>query len=300
MQMLAKGPGAGWSWLMAGFKVLGRDTGKVLGASALLLLCVVVVSAAQMLLPVHGDAKLAVVAATAVVGALLYPILFGGFMRLLDASHHGRPTSALMLFEPFQPGKGGARLALFGLCMLLIYAAFLALLLTTVGRELWSWYLQVLNMQPALGSPPQPLPHLAAGSALSLALLTVFFVFYGGAMAVGIGQVALGGQAPVSAVRDGVAGAFKNVLPLVVLMICGCLAFLLIGSVLGFIAAIAIGVLYLLSHALAIILAVVLYFVAILLAYAIIMGINYAVWQHIADGSRDDTMQAVAGTDAQP
>jgi hypothetical protein len=282
MQTHAKGPAAGWWWLIRGCAVLGRDTGKILGAAALLGLCMLLITAAQMLTPAQGHAKLVVMGVTMIVAGVLYPVLYGGFMRVIDASRNGRPVSALMLFEPFKPGQNGTQLALFGLCMLAVYVAFLALVVLTVGHDMGTWYMQVLAHQAPFGSPPHPLPKLPANFALTLALLTVFLLFYFGATAIGVGQASLRGEAGLAAFRDGIAGAFKNVLPLVVLAICGILALLVVSVVLGFVGVLVIGLVFLASKVAGIVIAIIFYIAFILFMFAIMMGINYAIWHDVA------------------
>ncbi|HET7932328.1 MAG TPA: hypothetical protein VFL63_13195 [Rhodanobacteraceae bacterium] len=298
MQTHAKGPGAGWWWLIRGFTVLGRKPGTILGAAALLGVCMLVLSSAQMLVPLHGNAKLAVVGVSMLIGAMLYPVLYGGFMRVIDAIRHDRPANAFMLFEPFKPGQGGARLALFGFGMWVIYAAFIALLASTVGRAMWTWYLDFLAHQPPLGTPVTSLPPLPSGFAVTLALVTVFFLFYSGAMAVGIGQASLRSASPVAAIKDGVAGAFKNVLPLVVLAICAILAILVVAVVIGIVGAILLGILAFLSKSLAVVVFVIVYVVMIVFMFAIIMGINYAMWHDVADGGNRTLEPPMADTAA--
>lgn len=292
MQTLAKGPGAGWWWLIRGFAVLRRDTGKILGAAALLLLCMLAVTATQMFAPL-GHAKLIGMGIAMLVGGVLYPVLYGGFMRVLDASRNERPVSALMLFEPFKPGQGGSRLALFGLCLLAVYVAFTGLLALTVGHDMLSWYLQVLAHQAPFGTTPHPLPKLPADFAVTLALLTVFFIFYSGVMAIGVGQASLRGEGGVAAFRDGVTGAFKNVLPLVILAICGVLAFLMLAVVLGFVLVILVALVTLASKILGVALGVALYIVLLLFMLAIMMGVNYAVWHDVAGGGQVDAASPV-------
>ena len=149
MQMHAKGPGAGWSWLMGGFTVMKRRPWTILGAAGLFLLCALVPMVLQFVLQMlaksRGNAAMvALLLASMLVFGALYPILMGGFMRVIDACRNERPASAWMVLSPFRPGQGGLRLALFGIGMLVIYVAFLAALLATFGHGLLAWYLQLL------------------------------------------------------------------------------------------------------------------------------------------------------------
>lgn len=289
MQMHAKRPGAGWNWLLGGFTVFRRNTGTILGAALLLALCMAVPSVVQFLVKPQGTAVLFFFAILMLLGGVVYPILLGGFMRVIDRSRNERATAVLSVFEPFQPGQGGARLALFGLCMMVLYVVFLAAVLSTVGHGMAAWYMQLLDMQAQhkLGMPPLP-----AGSSITLALVSVFFLFYSGAMAIGIGQVSLRGQAPVSGFRDGISGAFKNVLPLVVLAICGIILMVVVSLAFGIVFAIVIGLAALASKALAMILFIPLYLVLIVVIFTFMMGVNYAVWHDVADaGNSNDAVQ---------
>src|SRR5690606_18214037 len=60
------------------------------------------------------------------------------------------------------------------------------------------------------------------GKVLGLGLLLGMCL--GGAYAIGVGQVVLGGRGVLGAVRDGLAGALRNLLPIVVLAVLSVLA----------------------------------------------------------------------------
>lgn len=285
MQMHSRGLGAGWSWLMAGLGIFKRDPGAIVGAAILLALCMALPTAIQMLAKPQGTAMLVMLSVIMLASGLVYPILIGGFMRVIDATRNNRVARALMLFEPFRPGQGGIRLVLFGLCLLLVYFAFLALVLTTVGRGMFAWYLQ-LAAQQAQGGPLHALPPLPAGFSLTLGLLTVFFLFYSGVYAIGICQVALRRQSALAALRDGIAGAFKNVLPLVVLAICGLLLIFVMALVFGVVATILVLLGALVSTTVGLVLAIPVYLAMMVLLCAVMMGVNYAIWHDVADGGQ--------------
>jgi hypothetical protein len=166
----------------------------------------------------------------------------------------------------------------------------------TVGHDFGAWYVNFVVHQPPLGSPPQALPKLPAGFAVSLALVTVFFLFFSGAMAVGVGQASLHRETGVAAFRDGIAGAFKNVLPLVVLAICVLLAFLVLAVLLGFVGAIVIGLVFLASKVLGVIIGVAVYIAFILFMMAIMMGVNYAMWHDVTDAGHIDPVSPPTAT----
>lgn len=295
MSMRARGPGAGWSWLMGGFSVAKREPWKILGATVLFALCVGGIVAIQMYMQLvvkpQGGAMAAMLLAIMLVSGIVYPILMGGFMRVLDAGRNAQPVRVSLLFDPLRSGGGGTRLALFGLCMLLVYVAFLAVLLSTLGHGLLSWYLQLLHQQ-TLGAPMATLPPLPDGFATALALLTVFFLFYSCTIAIGVGQIALRGQSPLLALRDGVAGAFKNASPLLVLAVCGLVALVVLAVAFGIGIAILLLLGMLVSRILGVVLMILGYIVLVILMYAFMMGVNYAIWHDVADGARGDATQS--------
>lgn len=286
MQMQTRGPGAGWSWLMGGFTVARHHPGKVLGAAALTMLGLGVPSAIQLLARPQGRAILMVFGVTALCSSVLYPLLIGGFMRLLHAAQNDGDVRVALLFDLFRPGRGGARMVLFGLCLLVVYVAFLALVLATVGHSVVPWYVDIVTRQ-ASGVPLTRLPALPAGFGPTLALISVFFLFYSGTLAIGTGQVALRHESPLAALRDGAAGAFKNVLPLVVLTLCGCIALLVFVIAAGILIAILMLLGHFVSSVLGFALAGIVYILLLLAMVACMLGVNYAMWRDVTDATRD-------------
>lgn len=283
MQMQSRSAGAGWAWLKGGFEVFRNNRGALFGAAVLLLLFMAIPSVAQMLAKPHGTWILVWFGATSLLFGLLYPVLIGGFMRIVDGSRNGRPVSAWTVFEPFRTGQGWPRLVVFGLCMAVMYLVFLAIVLMTVGRGVLHWYMQFLQ-QSADATAVHALPTVPAGFGITFALLTVFFIFYSGAYAIGVCQAALRGAEPLAAFRDGISGAFKNVLPLVVLALCGIVAFVLFGVAIAIVMTILILLASFISKVVAVAAVVLVYAVMLLLMVPFMMGVNYAIWRDVADG----------------
>src|SRR5690606_17618544 len=158
---------------------------------------------------------------------VVFPLLIGGVLRVIDAAEHGRPTAPGAVFEPFRAGRGGGRLVGFGLLMSALYLLVFGVLVGTLGEGLPEWYAQVMQLQvEAAGRPIQPgdLPDPPPGLGKVLGLGLLLGMFLGGAYAIGFGQVALGGRGVLGAVRDGLAGALRNLLPIVVLAVLSVLA----------------------------------------------------------------------------
>lgn len=304
MQTYAKGPASGWRWLIQGFGVYRRNPGTMLGASVLILICVAIMLGVQTLTERAGSGRAASIVASMgvvlVIFGIVFPILVGGFMRAVRASRESQPASAWMVLQPFRPGQGGGRLALLGLCMLVLYVAFFALVLGTVGRGLMHWYVDMLTAQ-AGGTPLTALAPLPRGSGPAFALLTVFLIFYSGATAIGIGQVALRGQPALAAFRDAIAGAFKNVLPLLVLAVCGLVAALvaviLVGILVGILVVLGVLLARVLGSAgagagVGIGLAIVIEILFMLVIYPIVIAIQVALWDDVTGGGQGNPAPA--------
>lgn len=294
MDMQTKGPGAGWFWLTRGLNIGFQHPKVLFGAGALFLVYAVVVNGLQILVqdvlkPPPGE-LLAFIGLMMLVGAVISPILCGGFLRVMDAADHGRPARALGLFDAFRAGHGAGQLVVLGLCLMLVYVVLLALLYFTVGHDVGAWYMQTMA-QMAHGGKDVVMPPLPSGFAATVALLLVFYIFYSAAFAIAMGQVALCGQAPLAALRDGLVGALKSVLPLMVLAITG-----MIGAIVFVVGvAIALVVITLLasligSKVVALVLVGAIYLALLLLLCVVVVGVMYAIWQDVADGGQRDAI----------
>lgn len=286
MGMKASGPAAGWSWLVRGINTGRRNPKAVFGAAGLFALCGLAPSAVQLVLQATlkpaPATLLALMGAMMVVGAVLYPLLCGGFLQVIDAADAGRPTRATAVFAAFGRGHGRRQLVLLGVLLMLAYVAVLALVMLTVGRELGAWYLQVLAQAAAGGAAGATPPTLPAGFGATFALLLVFGLFYSGVYAIGMGQAALGGRSALDALRDGFVGAARNLLPLLVLAVCGLGIGLVAALVIGLLVAIVVLLAGLLSKVLALVLVVPLYLALILVVYVVMFGVMHAMWRDIA------------------
>ena len=286
MGMKASGPAAGWSWLVCGINTGRRNPKAVFGAAGLLALCGLAPSALQLLLQATLKPApamlLAISGAMLLVGVVLYPLLSAGFLQVIDAADAGRPTRATALFAPFRSGQGRGQLVLLGVCLMLVYVAALALVMLTVGRELGAWYLQLLAQAAAGGAAGATPPTLPTGFGATVALLLVFGLFYSGVYAIGLGQAALGGRGALDALRDGFVGAARNLLPLLVLAVCGLVAGLLAALLVGLLVGAVVLLAGLFSKVLALVLVVPLYAALVLVMYVVMFGVMHAMWRDIA------------------
>lgn len=282
------GPAAGWKWFMQAVN-LGRNDPKALfGAGALLMLAALVPSIVQLVLErlfARGNlsASLAIAGACALVMMAVYPLLIGGFFRVIDATERNRPVRATALFDTFRGGQGAGRLIGFGLLMTAIYLLVFGVIVGAFGQELAAWYLKVFTImqQATPGAPPPQMPPLPDGTGRVFGLSLLAFMFLGGAYAVGFGQVALGGRGVGGALADGFAGAFRNVLPLLVLTVVGMAAMVLAALLLGLVMMVLGAIGALVHPALVVLLIAPVYLAFLVVVYVVMFGIMYFVWRDV-------------------
>src|SRR5690606_11590843 len=214
-----------------------RNPRAVFGAVALLALVAMVPSLVQAVVPgalgLDANGALVVIAACTLVMVVVYPLLVGGLLRVIDAAEHGRPTHAMALFDTFRAGNDAGRLIGFGVAMFVAYLAVFVLVAGLFGQDFMAWYMELLaaSTQNDADAQARVMQEIPDGFGTLMALGTPGGLFFGGVYAIGFGQVALRGRSVGSALADGVAGALKNVLPiglLAVVALVGFLAFALV------------------------------------------------------------------------
>lgn len=306
MQTRAMGPGAGWSWLKRGINLGAHNPKAIFGAAALLLLIGLIPSVlqliAQMVFGLQGTALLSLVGVVMLVSMVVLPPLIGGFLRIIDASEHGRPVQAAALFDTYRSGQGAGRMIGFGLAMMVIYLAGFALLVRIFfGDGFFEWYWQMMNLatQQANGQiDPKVVPPMPAGFTEHFGLLFLFGVafvmFIGGMYAIGFGQVALASRSVGGALADGVAGTLKNLLPILVLLVCSFVLAILLMLGVGLLI-LVIGLIGKMVHPmLAVVLALPVYIGMLLALYVVMFGVIYHLWRDVCGGDEPTRVDAVA------
>lgn len=294
MQMRALGPAAGWRWLMQGIN-LGRNDPKALfGAAAFLLGAALVPTLLQVALEVGFELTGEAVAATLLALTLLYsllvmPPLMGGLLRVIDAVENGRPTRATAIFDAFRTGGGARRMVLLALVMFAILAALLAVIVWAFGDGVVDWYFKAAAaLQSAAPGKPPSLPPLPSGFGTVLALVVLVGLFFQGAQAISLGQVALTRRSVGGALADGFRGALKNLLPLVVLMVAAFIGMVLAAIVFGLLVTLLTAVGQIIHPALGIALAAPVNFAFLLMVYVVVFGVMYHLWRDVAGGIDPD------------
>lgn len=285
------GAGHGWAWLVQAVNVGRANPRAVYGAIALVALLALLPSVLQVLLQVmfglDAQAQLAVIGATSLLSILVYPLLIGGVMRVIDAVENGRPAQPRDVFAAFSADAGAGRLMGFGVLMGALYIATFYALVSLFGEGVPEWYVEVLTLSQTQGAqgasataPPElPLPPSGIGPLMALGLL--FGVFYATVYAIGLAQVALAGRPVMAAFGDGVSAALKNVLPVIVvaaLSMAGGFALMLVFGVVVLMLSVVANLIH---PVLASVLVLPLYLALLLVLYIVMFGVMYAMWRDI-------------------
>ena len=141
-------------------------------------------------------------AATVLSIVILSPVI-GGYLRLIDAAEHGRPTTAGDVFAPFRQGGDAGRLIGFGLLMTLSYVVIAMVLIGLFGDGFLDWYVKVLTLRrrAAGRSIRRRCRRCRKARRPARAWARSCCLFLSGVYAIGFGQVALAAR-PIAR-RDG-------------------------------------------------------------------------------------------------
>lgn len=286
MTTRANGPLAGLAWLKRGLNSGRHNPRAIFGGAALLMVAALIPGFLQafvhmVLKPGPGGATI-IAAVTTVLAVLLLGPLMGGYLRVIDASERGQPAHAADILAPFRNAHDAQRLIGFSFVMLLVQLGALSLLFAVFGQglqNLQDWYLRVAElMQQTTPGKPAQLPPAPDGLGGLFSLGGLFAVFVAAVFAVGLGQVALRDRGIGTALLEGLAGATRNLLPLLVmaavgfaLMMAAAVALLLVAGVLG-----------LLHPMLAVAVFLPLYMVFVLVLYVVLFGVMYHLWRDVA------------------
>lgn len=291
MTTRAVGPGRGWSWLVRAVNLGSHNARALFGAGALLLVIGLLPTVLQMLFGPDGtDMPSAAAMGGWVLFSVLYSVLvmppaMAGFLRVIHASETGAQVHATAIFDGYRQGAG--RIIGLVVVLMLIAIAVIAAVAAMFGEEFLTGMTRFMTaVQTASSTGQTELPPVPDGIGTLFVVLLVFGLFFNGVYALSVGQVALGGHGIGQALRDGFAGALKNVLPLLVLLVIaivvGILAGIVVALLMGLLAAIG----GLVHTAVAAALLVPVYLIVMLAVYVIAFGVMYFMWRDIcADGA---------------
>lgn len=295
MTTRSKGPLAGFGWLTRGISVGFRHPRPLFGGAALLLLLMIVPS--MITLPLQlGMPHMGVqpspamfgwiMLGSALIGLLVVP-LYGGYLQVVDAAERGLPARARDIFMPYRRGEA-LRLIGYALAMMLVYVAMIAIVIAVAGRGIATWYMQVLTAQMNHQPPTVGLPD---GFGTAMALVALFSLFLTGFYAISLGQVALRRRGVFAAIGDGLVGALKNLLPLVVFALSMLVTWLVVGIAIVIVGALLAVLGKFVGVWLTIALVVPLYIALILGIFSVMFGVMYYLWRDVCG---DDSVGGVS------
>lgn len=301
MSIRAMGPMAGLGWLTRAINVGRSGPGAVFGGAALMTLVVLGAGFAAGMLQVAlvtaiGNSVAVVMACSLLVGLLVLVVMammLVGFLRLLHRVESGDRARVLDVFAGFRDLRASLRTIGFFVLLAIAQNALLGIILVTFAGGFVDWYMQTLQVSMAGGAPE--MTELPAGMGVATVAMVVVGLLVYGIQAIGVGQIVLGGRGVFAATGDGVVGAVKNVLPLLVFAIVGLLAALvLIAGVL--LLAVLIGLLAKFAGGwVGMVLAVPLYIAAMLATFVVMFGAMYHLWRDVCGGDASGSDPVAAG-----
>ena len=301
MTTRAMGPLTGLEWLKRGIN-LGRHNPKaIFGGAVLVAIGALLPGLLQlMLLGIVGASatgQLVVMGASTVVSIVLMSLLVGGYIRLIHAAEQGRPASPTDVLAPFRAGQGGKRLVQFGVLLVLVYLVLASAVILLVGQGFIEWYMQVMALSQRGGTPdPNAMPALPEGFGSVMGLGFLVAVFLGGVYSIGFGQVALTGRSLGGALKDGLAGTLKNLLPLLLLAVLSVLALIVVALVIGLVVTLLALVGNLVHPVLGMVLALPVYLALLLGIYVVMFGVMYQIWRDVAGDVPPPVAPTASGT----
>lgn len=287
MTTRSKGMLAGFGWLKHGISVSYRHPKPLFGGAAFLVVACLLPSLITLPIQLHAISTGTPLSPTTfgwitgvsmLLGLLLVP-LYAGYLQMIDAAERGLPARALDIFKPYRQGEA-LRLIGYGLAVIVIYIVMFGIIIVAAGGGIIGWYMQAIAAQ-ASHLPPPALP---PGFGIAIALFALLGLLMMGFYAISLGQVALRQRNVFSAVGDGVIGALKNLLPLLVFALTYVLAWIVVAIVFVIVAFLLALIAKLVSPWLMIVVLVPLYIALLLTAFAAMFGVMYYLWRDVCGG----------------
>ena len=276
---------AGFGWVNRGISVGFRHPKPLFGGATLVTLAVMIPALTPQLIQfqaMHAGAPLqpgafgGIMALSMLLGLLILP-LYAGYLQMIDAVARGLPARAGDIIKPYREGKA-LRLIGYGLVMLLVYVAMIAIVIAVTGGGFAHWYVQVLIAQANRLPPPTTLPD---GFGITLLLFIVLGIFMIGFYSISLGQVTLRNRSVFGAIGDGIIGALKNVLPLLMLAVDIVIIWIAVAICFGILALVLALIGKLVGLWLVFVLLIPLYIALLLTAFAAMFGVMYHLWRDV-------------------
>ncbi|HST45868.1 MAG TPA: hypothetical protein VLK29_11670 [Luteimonas sp.] len=290
MTTRAMGPGAGWDWLKQAVNLGSHRPMAIFGGAALVFGVVVVVALVLALLlgtavstlQAGGTGSMLASFAITIPVLMIMATLLVGYLRLLDAVENTRDASATDVFAGFSDWPTALRIFGFMLVMTLVQNLILGGLVAVLAPDVGAWYMQVLQ-NPA-GTPAQ-VPTLPQGFGMVFAVFWVVGLFGYAVQAIGLGQIALAKRGVGGALVDGLSGAAKNLLPLLVLMLAMIAAAIVIGLVLLLLLFVVGLLAKVVGTWLLFVVGIPLYLAVVMAMIVVSFGVMYFMWRDVCAGT---------------
>ncbi len=296
MTTRSKGPLAGFGWLQHGISASFRHPKPLFGGAAFLLLACLLPSLLSLPLQLslrNGGASPSpaifvwILAGSMLLGLLIVP-LYAGYLQVIDAAERGKPARARDVFKPYRQGEA-LRLIGYGIALIVIYLFLFGIVIFATGSSIVGWYMQALSAQANHQLPPA----LPPGFGLTFLLLMLAGLFVMGFYSISLGQVALRRRGVFNAIGDGLMGALKNLLPLLVLAFSLFIAWIIMAIAL----LIVIGVIVLIGKFagawLILLLGIPVYIAMLLLMFTVMFGVMYYMWRDVCDGGASGAAEPI-------
>lgn len=219
--------------------------------------------------------------------SLLIVPLYAGYVQVVDAAEQGLPARARDIFKPYRHGEA-LRLIGYGLALMVVYVAMIGIIIAATGGGIVTWYMQVLTAQASHQLPPTALPD---GFGIAMALFTLLGLFMMSFYAISLGQVALRRRSVFGAIGDGLLGALKNLLPLLVFVVSLVLACVVVAVAIALVAVLLALLGKLVGSWLVLVLVIPLYIAMMLMMFAVMFGVMYHLWRDVCG---DDIVTGLA------
>lgn len=285
MTTRSRGPLAGFGWLTRGISVAFHHPKPLLGGAAFLVIACLMptlITLPMQLLALRSGTPPSpafsgwIMAGSLLVGLLLVP-LYAGYLQVVDAAQQGLPARARDIFKPYRQGEA-LRLIGYGLAVMVLYVAMFGIIIAAAGGGIASWYMQVVTAQANHLPPPTALP---AGFGIAVALFMVLGLFMMSFYAISLGQVALRQRSVFGAIGDGLIGALKNLLPMLVFAVSLVLAWIVAAVVIVILALVLALIGKLVGAWLIFVLIIPLYIVMVLAMFTVMFGMMYQLWRDV-------------------
>ena len=285
MTTRSREPAAGFGWLTRGISVGFRHPKPLFGGAAFLMVAALLPSLITLPVQLHaisagtplGPVAFGWIMAISMLFGLLIVPLYAGYLQVVDAAERGLPARALDIFKPYRLGEA-LRLIGYGLAVIVVYIVTFGIIIVTTGSGIVSWYMQVLTAEASHLPPPTALPD---GFGITIALFMLLGLLMMGFYAISLGQVALRQRGVFGAIGDGMIGALKNVLPLLVFALIATVAWIVV--IIAFVLAVILLALLgkLVGIWLMLVLIVPLYIALFLVIFTVMFGVMYYLWRDV-------------------